>query len=66
MAEYKCPDCGSEKITSERKPVPKSFEKVLMILCANCGCFLGVVNDTSPIKDAIKDIRQTLKTSTGL
>jgi uncharacterized Zn finger protein len=64
MAEYHCPKCNSDKIASVKKD-PGS-EPLRMILCAECGCFLGVVNDTSQIKAAIKDIRQALKTSTGL
>jgi uncharacterized Zn finger protein len=64
MTECKCPECASEKITF-RKRVCGS-EHLLMLLCEDCGCFLGAVNDTSQLKAAIKDIRQTLKASTGL
>jgi predicted RNA-binding Zn-ribbon protein involved in translation (DUF1610 family) len=65
MAEYKCPECGSEKITSKGKTV-RGSERLLMILCDDCGCFLGVVNDTSKIKDALRSIGHTLNASTGL
>jgi uncharacterized Zn finger protein len=65
MAEYKCPECGSEKIVSAKRITPRESEHLLMILCEGCGCFLGVVNDTSKIKDALRDIRQALKSSTG-
>jgi predicted RNA-binding Zn-ribbon protein involved in translation (DUF1610 family) len=65
MAEYKCPECGSAKIASDKK-ILRSSEQLRMILCGDCGRFLGVVNDTSQIKDAIRDIRQALKTSTGV
>jgi uncharacterized Zn finger protein len=64
MAEYKCPECGSEEITTKRKTI--GSERLLIILCKNCGCFLGVVNDTSEIKNALRSIVQTLKASTGL
>jgi hypothetical protein len=64
MAEYHCPECNGDKIASVRKD-PGS-EPLRMILCGGCGCFLGVVNDTSQIKDAIRRIGHTLNVSTGL
>jgi ribosomal protein S27E len=66
MAEYKCPECGSEKITYKGKTVHGSSKRFLMILCADCGRFLGVVNDMSQIKDAIRSIGHTLNVPTGL
>jgi uncharacterized Zn finger protein len=65
MAEYKCPECGSEKIAFTKK-IGGDSEHLLVLLCEDCGHFLRVVNDTSQIKVAIRDIRQALKTSTGL
>jgi predicted RNA-binding Zn-ribbon protein involved in translation (DUF1610 family) len=66
MAEYKCPECGSEKIASAKRKTPRESEPLFMILCEDCGRFLGVVNDTSRLKDTLRDIRQALKTSTGI
>lgn len=64
MAEYRCPKCGSEKITSNSKIV-RGAEAIRVILCEDCGHFLGVVNDLSKIKNALCNIAAKVGTSAG-
>ena len=54
MFEYKCPKCQSNAVTSKGKIA--GSERILMIICSDCGHFLGVVNDLSSIKDALRHI----------
>jgi uncharacterized Zn finger protein len=62
MAEYNCPKCKSSKITAVRETV-RGSEQLLMILCEDCGHFIGVVNDLTKVKEAIRNI--AVKVGTG-
>ncbi|MCL2232010.1 MAG: TFIIB-type zinc ribbon-containing protein [Treponema sp.] len=53
--EYTCPNCQSENITSVRKAA-RGSDRSLMILCESCGTLLGVVNDLTRTKKALRYI----------
>ena len=55
MTDYTCPNCQSENIASVRKTA-RSSERSRMILCEICGTLLGVVNDVTITKRAIRFI----------
>jgi len=55
MTDYTCPNCQSENIASVRKTA-RSSERSRMILCETCGTLLGVVNDVTITKRAIRFI----------
>ena len=55
MSDYTCPNCQSEHIASGRKTA-RGSERLNMILCESCGTLLGVVNDVSKTKKAIRFI----------
>ena len=53
MTDYTCPECQSENIASVRKAAQGSER---MILCENCGTLLGMVNDLTKTKKAIRNL----------
>jgi predicted RNA-binding Zn-ribbon protein involved in translation (DUF1610 family) len=65
MAEYKCPKCGGEKIVLDKKTGSGSklvfSKKLIVVLCADCGNLLGIVNDLTDMEQDIQAIKYHLR-----